>query len=180
MIRGILNRTAQEKSRTYTFAPIFLSVRSLKAPLPMPQKRAKRRPAGDRDALVAEALRLADRPVGAYELIERLRDKAVFAPQTVYRALDRLIATGHAHRLESLNAFVACKRPSHSGAAVFAICEGCGAVTEFSEPGAIAALQEWARRTDFTLKAMTLELRGTCAMCAAAGSESAGTRGTGE
>ncbi|MEW5965202.1 MAG: Fur family transcriptional regulator [Pseudomonadota bacterium] len=119
--------------------------------------------------MIVEALQRAGRPVSAYEIIDRLRDRAVLAPQTVYRALDRLIAQGQAHRLESLNAFVACCQIGHHGAAVFAICEGCGAVTEFDEPKAIERLAGWADRNDFAVRQMTLELRGRCAACRAAG-----------
>ena len=100
----------------------------------MVRKGTKRRPAPEQDKMIVEALRGVGRPISAYELIEELRDKASLAPQTVYRSLDRLIAEGQAHRLESLNAFVACRHPSHEGAVVFAICGDCGTVTEFDEP----------------------------------------------
>ncbi|MEI9901416.1 MAG: hypothetical protein WDN31_16205 [Hyphomicrobium sp.] len=86
----------------------------------MTRKVTKRRAAPEQDKMIADALRGVGRPVSAYELIEELRDKASLAPQTVYRSLDRLIADGQAHRLESINAFVACRHPSHDhdGAAV--------------------------------------------------------------
>ena len=116
--------------------------------------------------MIVEALRGVGRPVSAYELIEELRDKASLAPQTVYRSLDRLIAEGQAHRLESLNAFVACRHPSHEGTAVFAICNDCGTVTEFDEPSAIEHLASWARKARFAVDQMTLELRGRCRLCA--------------
>ncbi len=126
---------------------------------------AKRRPAAEQDELIAGALRAAGGPVSAYEIIELLRPKATLAPQSVYRALDRLICDGHAHRLESLNAFVACSRSCHKGTAVFAICEGCGRVSEFEEAAAVASLQGWAKSHNFSLSGMTLELRGRCATC---------------
>ncbi|WP_428299558.1 Fur family transcriptional regulator [Hyphomicrobium sp.] len=127
----------------------------------------KRRPAQEQDKLIFSALRESGRPVSAYEIIDQLRDRATLAPQTVYRALDRLIASGSAHRLESLNAFVACGQSSHQGAAVFAICDDCGTVSEFAEPRAVEALAGWAKRSKYTVRAMTLELRGRCAACAA-------------
>ena len=129
------------------------------------QKSQKRRPAPEQDRIIAEALRRAGRPVSAYEIIDRVRDTVVLAPQTVYRALDRLIAGGKAHRLESLNAFVACHQHDHHGAAVFAICEDCGKVREFDEQAAILPLEAWARREGFEVRQMTLELRGRCASC---------------
>lgn len=116
--------------------------------------------------MIADALREAGRPVSAYELIDQLRDDTVLAPQTVYRALGRLIAEGRAHRLESLNAFVACRHDKHDdAAAVFAICETCGSVREFDHAEATGSLRDWAYATGFAISKMTLELRGTCADC---------------
>lgn len=135
----------------------------------MPRKGVKRRPAEEQDRIIGEALKGAGRPVSAYEIIDQLRGKVTLAPQTVYRALDRLIASGTAHRLESLNAFVACAHCTHEGAAVFAICEACGIVTEFKEQRAVESLAAWARRAKFTTRTATLELRGRCASCAKAG-----------
>jgi len=117
--------------------------------------------------MIVEALRGVGRPLSAYELIDRLREKATLAPQTVYRSLDRLIAGGQAHRLESLNAFVACRHPSHEGAVVFAICDDCGSVTEFDEPAAVDRLLTWAKKAKFAADRMTLEIRGRCRACAA-------------
>ena len=134
----------------------------------MVRKGTKRRPAPEQDKMIVEALRGVGRPVSAYELIEELRHKASLAPQTVYRSLDRLIAEGQAHRLESLNAFVACRHPSHEGEmAVFAICNDCGTVSEFDEPAAVDRLAAWARKAKFAVDRMTLELRGRCRECIA-------------
>jgi Fur family transcriptional regulator, zinc uptake regulator len=133
----------------------------------MVRKGSKRRPAPEQDKMIVEALRGVGRPVSAYELIEQLRDQASLAPQTVYRSLDRLIADGQAHRLESLNAFVACRHPSHEGVAVFAICDDCGTVSEFDEPAAVERLAAWARKAKFAIDQMTLELRGRCRACTA-------------
>lgn len=131
----------------------------------MVRKTTKRRAAPEQDKMIVEALRGIGRPVSAYEIIDRLREKVTLAPQTVYRSLDRLIAGGQAHRLESLNAFVACRHPSHEGAAVFAICDDCGTVTEFDEPDAVERLRAWGKKAKFAVERMTLELRGRCHMC---------------
>lgn len=134
----------------------------------MTKRTTKRRPATEQDRMVGDALKAAGRPVSAYEIIDSLRDRALLAPQTVYRSLDRLIASGAAHRLESLNAFVACRHARHEGNAVFAICDLCGTVTEFDEPDAVAALEAWAERARFDVRRMTLEIRGRCGACAEA------------
>jgi Fur family zinc uptake transcriptional regulator len=77
-----------------------------------------------------------------------------------------LIDDGLAHRLESLNAFVACEHPHHHGKAAFAICDACGTVKEFDNPAAVKSLQTWAGKNDFKIRTMTMELRGRCAACA--------------
>lgn len=133
--------------------------------LVMVGKTGRRRPAREQDSMIIEALRGVGQPVSAYELIECLRDKAVLAPQTVYRSLDRLIADGQAHRLESLNAFIACRHPAHRGAAIFAICDECSSVTEFNEADAVNSLAAWAKKAKFEVRQMTLELRGRCRSC---------------
>lgn len=131
----------------------------------MPRKPVKRRSAADQDKIIVEALRDIGRPVSAYELIEQVREKGVTAPPTVYRALQRLIDEGLAHRLESLNAFVACNHQHDSGKAIFAICDTCGTVSEFDSPAAIKNLQAWAKSNEFQVRSMTLELRGRCKTC---------------
>lgn len=137
---------------------------------PLTNRPTKRRPAEEQDKLIEAALKDAGRPVSAYDIIDHLRDEAKLAPQTVYRALDRLIARGSVHRLESLNAFVACshadhEHTSHQQTAIFAICDTCRAVTEFNEAETIEALSSAAGKSGFSVRAMTLELRGECATC---------------
>jgi Fur family zinc uptake transcriptional regulator len=131
----------------------------------MPKKPQKRRSAPDQDKLIVEALRGVGRPLSAYEIIDQLKDKGLTAPPTVYRALNRLIEDGLAHRLESLNAFVACRHPHHDGTAVFAICNTCGDVREFHEADAVKRLKSSAAAGGFAVKEMTIELRGVCQEC---------------
>ena len=79
---------------------------------------------------VLERLETATGPLSAYTLLDQLREQGFRAPLQVYRALDTLIKGGFVHRLESLNAFVACCQPhchTHDMIA-FAICETCGQV----------------------------------------------------
>ena len=69
---------------------------------------------------VLERLEASSGPLSAYTLLDQLRENGFRAPLQVYRALDTLIKGGFVHRLESLNAFVACAephdhRPRHDG-----------------------------------------------------------------
>ncbi len=117
--------------------------------------------------LVFGALTSADGPLTAYAILDELRAEGFKAPLQVYRALEKLQELGLVHRLESLNAFVACRHPgcaSHETAA-FAICETCGHVSEFAPDGAMEHLQAWAQGEEFKLSKATIELRGTCKTC---------------
>ncbi|WP_414673737.1 Fur family transcriptional regulator [Martelella sp. UBA3392] len=121
-------------------------------------------------ALVFDCLSGSEAPISAYTILDRLRDQGFKAPLQVYRALEKLTEAGLVHRLESLNAYVACAHPhqdcSHHGMTAFAICEGCGAVIEFHAHDIEDALGELARSKGFRPGAMTVEMRGLCAACA--------------
>ncbi|PLX38005.1 MAG: transcriptional repressor [Hyphomicrobiales bacterium] len=121
-------------------------------------------------SLVFKALTRAEGPLSAYTILDQLRDQGFRAPLQVYRALDKLLALGLVHRLESLNAFVACAHPQcHAhGTIAFAICEGCGQVSEFSDDEIEARLGGWAQANGFTPQKTTIEIRGLCRQCAAA------------
>jgi Fur family zinc uptake transcriptional regulator len=119
------------------------------------------------EALVFGILNATDQPLSAYAILDQLRDDGLRAPVQVYRALDRLLEFGLAHRLESLNAFVACNHDHAEEAAqtAFAICESCGKVTEFTDPSLDEYLAHWAKSEKFAPTRTTLELRGLCAAC---------------
>lgn len=118
-------------------------------------------------SLVFGELSKAEGPLSAYTILDQLRSEGFRAPLQVYRALDKLVEFGMVHRLESLNAFVACSHAeceAHSAAA-FAICEKCGQVTELSDAELDGRLRELAKQTGFSLSKTVVELRGLCAQC---------------
>ena len=118
--------------------------------------------------LVFQALVDAAVPLSAYTILDQLRDSGLRAPLQVYRALDTLREKGLVHRLESLNAFVACARPDcrrHETVA-FAICDICSRVSEFSDAEVEARLNAWVRGRAFLAERTTIEIRGTCKGCA--------------
>src|SRR5690606_5865135 len=55
--------------------------------------------------LVLGALNGSGGRLSAYDILDRVRGKGIRAPLQVYRALDKLVERGLAHRLESLSAF---------------------------------------------------------------------------
>ncbi|MEO1197713.1 MAG: Fur family transcriptional regulator [Pseudomonadota bacterium] len=119
--------------------------------------------------LVLDALSSAERPQTAYALLDRVRADGIKAPPQVYRALEKLVAEGLAHRIESLNAFVACCHGhGHcAGTVVFMICDDCGHVDEFVDAALSQRIKELSLEQNFQPNKETLEIRGSCAACSA-------------
>jgi Fur family zinc uptake transcriptional regulator len=116
---------------------------------------------------ILELLLTADGPVKAYDLISSFgEDGRAAKPPTVYRALDFLEKQGLAHRVESLNAYIACRRGAESHAAAFLICDCCGATREI-EPIGAERLSLAAAAAGYTVRNLTMEARGLCGACAA-------------
>jgi Fur family zinc uptake transcriptional regulator len=69
--------------------------------------------------------------IKAYDLLDRLRpDLGSPKPPTVYRALEFLSKHGLIHRVEAINAFIACDHQHEGHLAEFFICENCQSVEE--------------------------------------------------
>lgn len=108
----------------------------------------------------------AEQPVGAYHLLDELRESGrSAAPPTVYRALDFLLEQGLVHRLATNNTYLACAHPQHPHAAVFLVCSVCGHTQEVHTEGIIAELRRRAEQFDFAIKHASVELTGLCGRC---------------
>jgi Fur family transcriptional regulator, zinc uptake regulator len=118
---------------------------------------------------VLAALLGSHKPLGAYEIIDRLALAGPRpAPITAYRALEFLRGHGFIHRIESRNAFIACVHNHTAGElVVFMICDRCGAVGEASSPDVAATLGSAARAAGFTPKSPVIEVSGICTHCRA-------------
>jgi Fur family zinc uptake transcriptional regulator len=124
-------------------------------------------PRGTNHEQVYRVLRSAQGLMTAYEIIDAVRPKGISAPPTVYRALNRLMREGLAHRVESRNAYVACSDPDHRHAsAVFAICRDCGHIDEMREGQVVQSLTKKLSRRGFVADRATIEIQGLCASCA--------------
>jgi Fur family zinc uptake transcriptional regulator len=116
---------------------------------------------------VFELVIKAGQPVGAYRLLEAMQDKGTrVMPPTVYRALNFLQGKGLVHRIESLNAFVACTQHEHEHEGQFLICADCGKTEELADESVSEMLRDRAQAHGFTLTQQTIELRGLCKDCA--------------
>ena len=114
---------------------------------------------------VLELVCRAARPVGAYEILDQIRDGAPAAPPTVYRALDFLLEQGLVHKLETLHAYVGCTHPEHPHMSQFLICGDCGEVTELADETIAGSLRSVAAQTGFKPRRPIVEVIGTCSNC---------------
>lgn len=113
---------------------------------------------------VLEILLEAHRALGAYNVLGRLQDEGRAAqPPVAYRALAFLTEHGFAHRIERLNAFVACARPGAAHDPAFLICRACGRVAEAAAP----ALNPDVASGGFRIEQAVVEAEGLCPSCQA-------------
>lgn len=109
------------------------------------------------------------RALGAYEVLDGLREAGFGSqPPVAYRALEFLVEQGFAHKIEHLNAFIACAHPGARHTPAFMICRGCNAVAEAQSAPVRAALGEAAGAVGFTIERTVVEAVGLCPACAEA------------
>lgn len=134
----------------------------------------KRSAKGSNASLVLRSLMEADRPLTAYDILDRLAPFGLGSPVTVYRALERLVADGKAHRLETLGAYIVVTPDDRSTTppAGFAICDGCGGVELLVDPDLRARLVAGAAARRFTPRRLTVEVHGLCGDCRVGEAES--------
>lgn len=109
----------------------------------------------------------SEEPAKAYDLLANLDGKGAAKPPTIYRALDFLQEMGLAHKIESLNAYVACGHAKHEHSAVFLICQSCGGAEELHAVATSAALSKETSSAGFAIENAVIEARGICRKCAA-------------
>lgn len=104
--------------------------------------------------------------LGAYEVLGKL-SAAGFGkkPPMVYRALGFLMEQGFVHKLEKLNAYVACVEPGVCSHPCLMVCKSCGRVAEQSVPGANKHLTAAANQLGFSTATSVMELSGICSQC---------------
>lgn len=115
---------------------------------------------------VLEILLAEHKALGAYEVLAKLSERGEPAhPPAAYRALDFLVEHGLAHRVERLNAFIACSEPGNGHRPVFLICRDCRSVAEAMDARDDSALQGTAERVGFRIEQSSVELEGLCPSC---------------
>ena len=112
---------------------------------------------------VLELILEAGQPIGAYGLLGQLAGQPM--PTTVYRAIEFLLAQKFIHRIESLNAFVACLDSDHPHESQFVICSDCGSTEELHDEAIVASIRRHGRSLGFKIDSQVVEVRGVCAAC---------------
>lgn len=115
-------------------------------------------------AHIYELIVRADGPIKAYDLLEQLRpERGSPKPPTVYRALDFFARLGLVHRVEALNAYIACDHTHPGHVAEFFICERCDEVKETH-----AHSHDNCAPNGFVISSSVIEHYGLCETCALA------------
>jgi len=114
-----------------------------------------------------EILLQEHRALGAYDLLEILREEGFGSqPPVAYRAIDFLVGNGFAHKVEKLNAFVACSKPGEPHSPAFMICRTCDLVVEAISGPARSMIGKAANKVGFKIEKSVIEVEGICCSCA--------------
>ena len=113
---------------------------------------------------VLEILLESHSALGAYDVLARLDAEGLGSkPPVAYRALAFLVEQGFAHRIERLNAFIACMHPGAAHDPAFMICRKCGTVAEAQASS--RSLTQAAAANGFQLEQPMIEAEGICPAC---------------
>ena len=117
--------------------------------------------------IIFDLIDKSSEPLKAYSILFNVQKKGIKAPLQVYRALDKLVAIGKIHKIESRNAFIACQNSSCqiSKATAFSICESCEQVSEISNTKLSKYLSNFADEAGMKFSKYNLEFFGLCKKC---------------
>ncbi len=117
--------------------------------------------------MILRTLRKSKAPMSAYEILGSIRAFGVKSPPIVYRALSSLQKTGDIHRIEQLNAYVACDcTNNHTHAlSVLAVCTTCQSVNELHDHAIIHHLEALRKKGLNIPDGAVMEIPVTCNDC---------------
>ncbi len=115
---------------------------------------------------VLHIIAASPQPIGAYQILEKLRHILPHPkPPTVYRAISFWQQHGFIHRVESLNAYIACHADHRHQGGQFMICDDCGVVIETHVCSLPQPLAESAAKHMFRPTSWHVEIHGICHSC---------------
>ncbi|AXI47091.1 Fur family transcriptional regulator [Sulfitobacter sp. SK012] len=113
-----------------------------------------------------EILLAEHRAMGAYDLLRQLAAEGLGSqPPVAYRALEFMVGAGFAHKIEALNAYIACAHIGEDHAPAFLICRSCQSVAETDTTSDQGRLGDAARATGFRIERTVVEAEGLCPAC---------------
>jgi len=117
--------------------------------------------------IIFDFIEKAKEPLKAYSILFNVQKKGIKAPLQVYRALDKLVEIGKIHKVESRNAFIACKSSSCeiSKATAFSICTKCENISEINNPKLSKYLENFESNDGMKYNKYNLEFFGLCKKC---------------
>ena len=117
--------------------------------------------------IIFDLIHKSPEPLKAYTILFNVQKKGIKAPPQVYRALDKLVEIRKIHKIESKNAFVACRNSDCeiSKATAFSICESCEVVDEISDIKLSKYLSSFNHKKGMKFKRFNLEFFGLCQKC---------------
>ena len=117
--------------------------------------------------IILDYIEKVNEPTKAYSILHNVQKKGIKAPLQVYRALDRLVEIGKIHKIESRNAFIACRNSACTiaNATAFSICESCEDVKEISSSKLSRYLSNFQDKEGMKYNKYNLEFFGLCKKC---------------
>ena len=117
--------------------------------------------------IIFDLIKKSNEPLKAYSILSNVQKKGIKAPLQVYRALDKLVAIGKIHKIESKNAFMACQNSKCqvAKATAFSICENCEKVSEIKNSKLFEYLKDFNDKSGMKYKKYNLEFFGVCNEC---------------
>ena len=106
------------------------------------------------------------KPSKAYDLLGEVSKMNYSAkPPTVYRALDFLLENGFIHKINTLNAYIACTHTLKHDHCYFIICDKCDQVQECCDEAITETIEKTLSQNRFSHKEIALEISGSCDDC---------------
>ncbi len=117
------------------------------------------------DEYIFDTISKASKPLSAYEILAKLKDK-IKSPPIIYRALARLEKAGKIHQIQATSSYSAChSNHSHHSINAMVICGKCGSISEVEGINFDNLIKETISKSQLKISPKSLEIIGFCQSC---------------